>query len=543
MGNHSTVPKNHPIRLPWSATLFNVRPERLIPWLYVEPPSADEVPGFRMNADGSTRSDFGTPMGPLAPRYSELPQALAGAPGAPWAMPGLADYEAGLGLVDSGNGVPRQERPWTNWMPTALQDYSATGPVSAPPGVEPPPQPSVPQLPEWLRRVLTMPVPQRSTAYDPRTGTRVIPYEPLAGSIRPYLMTSAYSPETNDIPPTDDFAWPDVETVEAPDVERRPSSDTAVPATNIDAGPLARTEAAPEWMTGDAWMWPPNDGRYPPSDTVTGEQSWPSPMIPQPVALSTPDHNFILANVAGTDELQAQQPTAQPLAQLAETIEPIGPAESSTEPPQRLNRPELAQALENHRRAAAEEVDALVRSIATFGGRIYEDSILKAQDDLARLAERLRNDPWETAESIFNSFPATRVGGKAVGGLAAVLTILANARRGLEFEKAVLQALNGLESAARFTKNTQKISVDGLGRSVPDVLKRGIREIKSGVEINNTIQIRVQAAYAKLFGIPFSLIVSPSTSRISQTVKDAVYKTGGTIQRFDPATGAFTPYK
>jgi soluble lytic murein transglycosylase-like protein len=35
--------------------MFNVRPDALSPWLYVEPPPADEVPGFRMNPDGSVR--------------------------------------------------------------------------------------------------------------------------------------------------------------------------------------------------------------------------------------------------------------------------------------------------------------------------------------------------------------------------------------------------------------------------------------------------------------------------------------------------------
>lgn len=35
--------------------MFNVRPDALSPWLYVEPPPADEVPGFRMNSDGSVR--------------------------------------------------------------------------------------------------------------------------------------------------------------------------------------------------------------------------------------------------------------------------------------------------------------------------------------------------------------------------------------------------------------------------------------------------------------------------------------------------------
>jgi hypothetical protein len=389
-----------------------------------------------------------------------------------------------------------------------------------------------------------MPVPQLSTAFDPRTGRRVIPYEPLAGSIRSYLTTSAYSLETNDIRPTDDAALPGEETAEAPDAEPWRSSDTADPPTNIDAGPLAGTEPTPEWMMGDAWTWPSNDGQSP-RNTATDEQPRPTIAIPKPVAgrmHPTADDNFILANVAGTDEQQAQHPTAQPLAQLAEAIEPIRTAEPSAEPPQRLTKQELAQALESHRRAAAEEVDALVRSIATFGSRIYEDSILKARDDLARLAERLRSDPSETALSILNSFPATRVEGKAVGGLAAVLTILANAKRGREFEKAVLQALNGLEPAAEFTKNTQKVSIDGLGRTIPDVLKRGIREIKSGVEINNSIQLRVQAAYADLFRIPFSLIVGPATERISKSVIEAVTKTGGTIQRFDPVTGKFTPF-
>jgi len=67
--------------------MFNVRPERLIPWLYVEPPSADEVPGFRMNADGSVRDTqlstpsgffgFGTLPGTLTPRHPESAQTLA----------------------------------------------------------------------------------------------------------------------------------------------------------------------------------------------------------------------------------------------------------------------------------------------------------------------------------------------------------------------------------------------------------------------------------------------------------------------------------
>ncbi len=107
----------------------------------------------------------------------------------------------------------------------------------------------------------------------------------------------------------------------------------------------------------------------------------------------------------------------------------------------------------------------------------------------------------------------------------------------------MLHALNAASPTTKINKNTGKISIEGLGRSVPDVLQKGIREIKSGVEVNDSPQLRVQAAYAKLFRVPFSLVVSPNTERISKVVQDAIRKTGGTIQRFDPVTGTFTPFK
>ena len=33
--------------------MFNVRPDALSPWLYVEPPQPDDRPGFRIAPDGS----------------------------------------------------------------------------------------------------------------------------------------------------------------------------------------------------------------------------------------------------------------------------------------------------------------------------------------------------------------------------------------------------------------------------------------------------------------------------------------------------------
>ena len=251
---------------------------------------------------------------------------------------------------------------------------------------------------------------------------------------------------------------------------------------------------------------------------------------------------FLPGKRGDADAPQAERPMPPPQEQPTEPTLTITPAGHASRPPEPRTEQALSQALEDHRRAAADQIEQLVGTIATYGSRVYEESILKAKDDLARLAERLRNDPGETVLSILNSFPQTRVEGKFVGGLAAVLTILANAKRGIDFEKAVLHALNAASQTTKINKNTSKIAVEGLGRSVPDVLQRGIREIKSGVEIDNSPQLKFQAAYAQLFRIPFSLIVSPATQRISQSVRYAVEKTGGTIQRFDPATGTFTPF-
>lgn len=41
--------------------MFSVRSDRLIPWIYVEPPPADEVPGFRLNTDVGSGRDMRIP--------------------------------------------------------------------------------------------------------------------------------------------------------------------------------------------------------------------------------------------------------------------------------------------------------------------------------------------------------------------------------------------------------------------------------------------------------------------------------------------------
>jgi hypothetical protein len=472
----------------------------------------------------------------------------------------LEDAVPGFNLVESGSGVQRQETPWSDGTPPAPPQYSDTAPTLTPPlGVGDSIQPVPPQLPEWLYKVVTMPLPQLSTAFDSRTGRRIVPYEPLIGPVRSYLTTDQNSRGTEDAHPYVDgiSPLPDLDSAEAPSAEQWPSSDMPAWPADINTGPGATTaqqanaEPTPEAMIGNAWPQPPMDGwPYAEASGAGREVPWPTVVMPQPVGVApalpvgpVAASNFILANAGDVEEPQAGQRTPLPQDQPTELKNPVTPTGLASRPPEHRTEQALSRSIEDYRRATADQIEELANAIASFGNRIYQDSIVKAGDDLARLAERFADDPVKTTLSVLDSFPQTRVEGEFLASFAAVYTILANAARGGEFERAVLAALNAARQTTKINKNTSKISVEGLGRSIPDVLLEGITEIKSGVEINNSVQLRVQAAYAEATRVPFNLVVSPTTERISQVVKDTVRKTGGTIQRFDPATGTFTPFQ
>jgi RHS repeat-associated protein len=116
----------------------------------------------------------------------------------------------------------------------------------------------------------------------------------------------------------------------------------------------------------------------------------------------------------------------------------------------------------------------------------------------------------------------------------AASTILQNQANGQAFEDTVIDVIGA-------TKNTMSITVEGLGTSIPDVIDAAgnIIEIKNAINLSYTtqLQIQVQGAQGSV-----SLIVSPITQYISGPLRDAIARTGGTIQVFNPATGAFTPW-
>jgi RHS repeat-associated protein len=91
----------------------------------------------------------------------------------------------------------------------------------------------------------------------------------------------------------------------------------------------------------------------------------------------------------------------------------------------------------------------------------------------------------------------------------AAARLAANAAAGREFEQAGIQALNA-------AKNTTTVYVPGIATgSIPDVLNAGLTEFKTAVEINNSLQLRIQTAYAALTGQPLNLVVTVRPSNRS----------------------------
>lgn len=133
-----------------------------------------DVPGFRVDPEDEV------------PRFRVPPQVVP---------PGFSLDE---------NGIPRQERSWSNGMqPGAtaqLPDLSQTlaaQALSLPlPNSGDPIRPAPPRFPDWLYKLATMPLPRVSTVFDPRTGRRIVPYEPLINTVGSYPTTTPDAPPT-----------------------------------------------------------------------------------------------------------------------------------------------------------------------------------------------------------------------------------------------------------------------------------------------------------------------------------------------------------
>ena len=437
------------------------------------------------------------------------------------------------------NGVQQQQTTFGRPPGSVTPQEPNTAQTATPPAYdEEPALPAAPPLPEWSYQLGTTLPPRLPPAFDP--GTRPRREINSLPSIGPAMMPGA-------------APWP-------PSIAPQPPPGIDI-RSRVATTQNANLQPAALQVMRNAWL-PPLTVGQPYAQANGGELQEPRrvPMARQAVgvpptqpARPLADSNFILANTgdAGVQQTPQQEPLPQTKpAQQQIPSSPPGTGRADTPPALRIQekpgtemtaterQPEqsLSRSIEECRRAAADLTQELARAATRFGSRVYEDSILKFGSDMARLAERFADEPVETAASLANSFPQTRVEGEFLAGFAAVFTILRNAVRGGEFERDVLKALEA-------AKNKVKIEAEGVGRSIPDILNKGIREIKSGAEIDTSRQLETQAAWAKEHGVPFSIIVGPATRRVSATVRKLVSDTGGTIQRFDPATGSFTPFQ
>lgn len=143
--------------------------------------------------------------------------------------------------------LPHPEGTWPDGIAPPAPAYPDIGQTwTLPPGVKEP-EPPPPPPPEWLHNLLTMPVPQPSTAFDPRTGRRIVPYEPLVGPVRSYLTTNQNAPGTVAASGymTEMGASPALTSVRAPAMRHWPSLTTpeGLSDSHTHLG-LARSQAA-----------------------------------------------------------------------------------------------------------------------------------------------------------------------------------------------------------------------------------------------------------------------------------------------------------
>jgi hypothetical protein len=564
-------------------------------WLFDR--SQGDAPGFNVDESevppGDGAAAGGTLAAPPMPQYPSWPRTLGSTlrlqnplrsappsdPPGLWVTPANSvpgfrlnpqDESTSFNLNET-DGSPR-EGTWPDGMPPDAappegRDVAQTWPL--PPGVEDPAQPVPSGIPDWLYKLVTTPLPPLSTAVDPQTGRRIVPYGPLVNPVRSYQGTDQNVPTAGNVPTYVGGinSSPDLRSVEARRAEQWPFSHTsdrpadtnvrtgAANAQNIDPQSAAREATwnnRPQPLTVGQPYAQVNGGKL--QDPLSVGIARQAPSVPPTLSVRpVADPNLTLANSGDADVQQPQQQGLPPQnKQTHQQIPASSPGTGRPDTPAALRTPEkpgtemtaaerqpdqeLSQFVEECRRAAADLTQELARVATRFGTRVYEDTILKIGSDLALFAERFADDPGETADNLLASFPQTRVEGEFFAGFAAVFTILANAVRGGEFERAVLKALEA-------KKNKTKITVEGVGRSIPDILDKGITEIKSGVEIDSSPQLRTLSAYARKNRVPFNAVVGPATRRVSKTVQELVSDTGGTIKRFDPATGSIKPFK
>jgi hypothetical protein len=148
------------------------------------------------------------------------------------------------------NGLPRRERPSSDAVRpgSATPQYPDLGQALTPtPGPEDLAQPASPQPPDWLYKLLTMPLPALPSPFAPQSGGGPAPYGTLFNPVRSYPTTDQNVREMGDArvyvpgitPP------PALSAVEGPNAEQWPSLDAPKPPADTDPGDAAVPGAQP----------------------------------------------------------------------------------------------------------------------------------------------------------------------------------------------------------------------------------------------------------------------------------------------------------
>jgi hypothetical protein len=148
------------------------------------------------------------------------------------------------------NGLPRRERPWSDGMRpgSAAPQYPDLAQAMMPtPGPEDSVQPAPPQPPDWLYKLLTMPLPALPSPFPLQSGGGPAPYGTLFDPVRSYPTTDqnvramgdarAYVPRIT--PP------PALSAVEGPDAEQWSSLDAPKPPADTNPREAAVPGAQP----------------------------------------------------------------------------------------------------------------------------------------------------------------------------------------------------------------------------------------------------------------------------------------------------------
>jgi hypothetical protein len=319
--------------------MFNLFFRPYVPGFRVR--AQNEVSGFNIDEHGFPRHETGW-FGGMLPGTATVRYPEAAQPVLPrtirFPIPnpedGLAEFPIkpqddapGFNFQGNGSGAPQQETtPFDGtWSRSTTPQYFnfAQTLTSTPGGASV--EAGSPQLPEWLHKLINMPLPRVSTVFDPQTGRRIVPYEPLLSPARSYQMEDQDTPGTGDVRADVDAvsSLPDSEWVDPATAEQWPSSDTQEWPADIETQAGAtmpdNTNSRPTideamWHT---WLQALKDGLPHPGQTI-GQPIGMPPTVP---ASPEANKNFILGV-----EQQTSQPRPLLQYQVAQTKLPLIPS-------------------------------------------------------------------------------------------------------------------------------------------------------------------------------------------------------------------------